>query len=129
MSWQEKLNKVQDWKVVDGGKRFAGTMLVPTPRQIDALVKEIPKGAVSSPKMLRRTLAQRFGAETTCPLCTGIFLRIAAEAAIEQRSEGIAEVTPYWRVVDEKGRHNPKLPGGETDQAALLKNDLAELGW
>jgi hypothetical protein len=124
VSWQEKLNKVQEWKIVDGQKRGYRTMLIPTPRQIDEIIKEIPSGAVSTPQLLRSTLAKRHGADTTCPLCAGIFLRIAAEAADEQRSEGKSDITPYWRVVDKKGRHFPKLPGGRDSQAALLAAEI-----
>jgi len=117
---------VQEWKVVDGGKRIPGTMLIPTPRQIESAVREIPAGAVSSPKLIRQTLAKRFGADTTCPLCTGIFLRISAEAAEEMRQAGSSEITPYWRVVDQKGRHNAKFPGGTEAQAAMLENEIGQ---
>jgi len=122
-SWQAKLDKVQEPKVVDGSPRFPGTMLIPTPRQIEALIREIPIGAVSTPKLMRAELAKRFGADTTCPLCTGIFIRISAEAAEEQRQQGAEQITPYWRVVDQKGRHNPKLPGGVEGQDRLLADE------
>ena len=124
-SWQAKLDRVQEWKIVDGGKRFSGTMLIPTPRQIESLIYEIPAGAVTSPKLLRITLAKRFGADTTCPLCIGMFLRIAAEASEEARLEGKTNVAPYWRVVDHKGKHFPKFPGGVEGQHGLLKQEIA----
>ena len=125
-TWQSKLDRVQEYKIVDGGKRFEGTMVVPTPRQIESLVKEIPTAAVTNSKLIRMTLANRLGAGTTCPLCTGIFLRITAEAAEEQRALGNKEIAPYWRVVDAKGRHNPKYPGGSDGQDALLASEINE---
>jgi len=126
-TWQSKLDRVQEWKVVPGGKRTPGTMLIPTPRQIDSLMREIPVGAVSSVRLLGQALAKRHGADITCPLCTGMFVRIAAEAAEEQRRAGEKEITPYWRVVDKKGRHNPKWPGGEEGQSALLEDEVRSL--
>ncbi|HEY3738719.1 MAG TPA: hypothetical protein VGL53_02685 [Bryobacteraceae bacterium] len=66
---------------------------------------------------LRKELAHQFGADTTCPLCVGMFLRIAAEAA-EERGR---DKTPYWRVVGDDGSLNPKFPGGATAQAEALR--------
>ena len=125
VSWQEKLDRVQEWKVADDNPRFPGRMLIPTPRQVDALIREIPKGAVTTPKLMRKTLANRYGADNTCPLCVGIFLRISAEAAEEQRQQGVEDITPYWRVVTEKGKHYPKLPGGADGQGALLESEYS----
>ncbi|MDR3687881.1 MAG: MGMT family protein [Fimbriimonas sp.] len=123
-SWREKLEGVHDWKIVDGGPRSPGLLLVPTPKQVDAIIREIPPGAVSSVKLIRRALARRLGAESTCPLCTGIFIRIAAEVADEERASGNEWVTPYWRVVDGRGKHMPKLPGGREGQASLLQAEV-----
>ncbi len=126
-SWQAKLDRVQEWKIVDGGNRFHGNLLIPTPRQIESLVREIPLGAVSNPKLMRATLAKRLGADHTCPLCMGIFLRIAAEACEESARLGLTRHTPYWRVVDQKGKHFPKWPGGTDGQKAILDQELKDL--
>ena len=48
----------------------------------------------------------------TCPITTGIFVRIAAEAAEEQLEQGIERVTPYWRVVRDDGSLIARFPGG-----------------
>ena len=42
-------------------------------------------------------LAHWHNADVTCPLVTGIFLRIVAEAAEEERLAGKSAITPYWR--------------------------------
>ena len=102
-------------------------MLIPTPKQVDAAVCEIPLGAVSTPALIRQVLAARCGADTTCPLCVGIFLRISAEAAAERSERGSLDVTPYWRVVDGKGRHYAKWPGGREGQDAILQAELGPL--
>ena len=58
--------------------------------------KKIPKGSYLNIKELRRELALKAGADNTCPVTTGIFLRMA----IEQNKDDVN--FPYWRVVDEK---------------------------
>lgn len=83
-------------------------------------MREIPKGVVVSVKEIRRELARRHGADVTCPLVTELFWRTIAEAAIEEGSEGVADITPYWRVVKDDGSLNERLPGGVRLQAGRL---------
>jgi len=59
----------------------------------------------------------------TCPLTTGIFVRIVAEAAEEERRDGKKQVTPYWRVIRDDGSLNEKFPGGVAAQARRLKEE------
>jgi alkylated DNA nucleotide flippase Atl1 len=54
-------------------------------------------------------------------LTTGIFVRIAAEAAEEVASTGNPKITPYWRVLKDDGSLNPKFPGGVDRQAEKLR--------
>jgi alkylated DNA nucleotide flippase Atl1 len=54
-------------------------------------------------------------------LTTGIFIRIAAEAAEEDARKGKTRITPYWRVVKDDGSLNPKFPGGVKRQAEKLR--------
>jgi alkylated DNA nucleotide flippase Atl1 len=108
--------------VSDGmAKRFGhGMMLIPTPLELDAMVRKIPRGQVTTLAEIRARLARWHRADLTCPMVTGIFLRIVAEAAEEDRRAGRADVTPYWRVVGPGGRLSPKLPGGKQEQAERL---------
>lgn len=126
-SWRSKLEKPQEAKVVaipPKMTRFgSGQMLIPTPKLVDDLVRKIPKGKLATVSELRRKLAREFKADVTCPLTTGIFLRIAAEAAEEDRAQGQKRITPYWRVVKDDGALNPKFPGGEEQQARLLRSE------
>src|ERR1035438_6739060 len=80
-----------------------GIMLVPTALEVDAMVRKIARGQVSSASQIRRRLARWHNADVTCPMVTGIFLRIVAEAAEEDRIAGKPEITPYWRVLREDG--------------------------
>jgi alkylated DNA nucleotide flippase Atl1 len=101
------------------GSQFpAGAMLIASPLAVAEAVEQIPAGRVMTMRALRERLAERYGADYTCPLTTGIFLRIAAEAAVEEGDGG--RQTPYWRVVREDGRLLDKLPGGPAAQAKLL---------
>ena len=71
-------------------------MLISSPEKISEFIFEIPKGSFYTIKELRRKLAKKTGADNTCPVTTGIFLRIAIE-------QNMGDVNfPYWRVIDEK---------------------------
>lgn len=105
----------------------SGKMLIPTPRLIDELVKKIPKGKLSTVNQLRETLADRYHADVTCPLTTGIFLNISANAAEEDLASGKKKVTPYWRVLKDGGQLNPKFPGGCDLQASYLRKEGFEV--
>jgi len=103
-------------------KRFGtGTMLIPSPRDVDALIRTVGKGEIVTVSKMRQYLAGKYSADVTCPLTTGIFVRIAAEAAEEEAREGKVRITPYWRVVKDDGSLNPKFPGGAARQAAHLR--------
>ena len=85
-------------KVLDKGfsDMSAGEkMLISSPEKISDFIFAIPKGSFYSIKQLRIELAIKAGADNTCPVTTGIFLRMA----IEQNKENLK--FPFWRVVDE----------------------------
>jgi hypothetical protein len=89
----------------------------------DALIRRVPKGKVATVLQLREVLAKGNRVDIACPLCTGIFVRIAAEAAEEERRAGKKSVTPYWRVISSEGRLNPKFPGGVARQRSMLSSE------
>ena len=125
ISWREKLTRQQEAKIVDIPPRMQarfgkGKMLIPKPLDVDALIGRVPEGKLSTVLQLRRVLAKRSKVDVTCPLCTGIFVRISAEAAEEERRAGKKSVTPYWRVISSEGRLNPKFPGGVAQQSRML---------
>jgi hypothetical protein len=105
-------------------KRFgAGSMLIPSPREVEAAIRGMRKGEVITVSRIRETLAGKYSADVTCPLTTGIFVRIAAEAAEEDAGVSKAKVTPYWRVLKDDGSLNPKFPGGVDRQAERLREE------
>ena len=129
-SWREKLENPPKGlpKVVDGPpkweKRFGGRrVLVPTPLLVDELIRKVPKRKLVTVKQIRERLAKDFEAESTCPLTTGIHIRIVAEVAEEDLNMGKNRITPYWRVIKTDGSLNPKFPGGVKTQATRLKEE------
>ncbi len=125
---KEKLNKEQEAKLVDVPERWqkrfgAGKMLIPRPIDVDTLVKKVRKGRLLTTSQLREKLARDKKADVCCPLTAGIFLRVAAEAAEEDRESGRKRITPYWRVIKDDGSLNEKFPGGAKGQAEKLKDE------
>jgi hypothetical protein len=118
-SAREKLEREGLPKVVDN-PRGRGKMLIPRPLDIDALVRRVQRGKLATVDQIRERLAVDAHADLTCPLTTGIFLRITAEAADEDASRGEKDITPYWRVIKGDGSLNEKLPGGVGAQASRL---------
>lgn len=126
-SAREKICREQHPRVVpipeSMSRLGSGTMLIPTALEMEALIREIPRGVVVTLGEVRGELARRHQADTTCPLVTGIFWRLVAEAAIEEAKEGVEDVAPYWRVVRDDGSLNERLPGGANHHAALLQEE------
>ncbi|MDP4263862.1 MAG: MGMT family protein [Bacteroidota bacterium] len=127
-SWTEKLLDAKDLpRVVDLSKTNSrwgkGTMYIPAPVEVDALMKKVKKGKLTTINNIRKKLATTHHTDIACPLTTGIFSWIAANAANEREQSGKKSVTPYWRTLKEKGIINPKYPGGETLQKKILESE------
>jgi hypothetical protein len=103
-----------------GAKYPAGRMLIASPLAMDAALRTVPAGRVVTMPALRADLARQFGADYTCPITTGIFLRILAEAALE---DGRAPAVPVWCVVRADGGCLDRIVGGPASQAARLQDD------
>jgi hypothetical protein len=105
--WNTKLNVKKLPKRVKLDKDFAGIkagsmLFVGTPQIIDAYVRKVPVGETRTIERMRRELARKNDCDATCPVSTAIFLRISAEAAIEQMNAGKSsgDVSPFWRVIE-----------------------------
>ena len=126
-SWKEKLHNSKDLpKVVkltgkQAEKWGKGTMAIPSPLEVDAIMKKVPKGKLITINIIRRKIAQKHNATVGCPITTGIFAWIAAHAAEEEKAEGKKRITPWWRTLKEGGVLNPKYPGGIQRQMELLE--------
>ena len=119
--WQTKLNKDATHQVKILDKKFAdmpanSSMLIATPKIIDQFIRKIPKGKPKSLKEMRVSLAKKYSADYTCPVTSGIFLRIVAEAAFESYIIGkqpLDKITPFWRLIEVDSHLAKKLSFGE----------------
>ena len=108
-TWGEKFNSAKPYQVKELHTDFAGMkrgqmMLLPDAKIIDTYIRSLDYGHLEDVKTMRTKLAQQHRAEVSCPVVTGIQLRVVAEAAFEDFQAGtpIEEITPVWRVIDAK---------------------------
>ena len=110
-----------------GGMKPGDMMLVATPLMVDAYVRSIPPGKTETLPELRDALAKAEACTGTCPLSTSIFVRMVAEAALEDIADGksISEVSPFWRVITSQDKIAKRLnvdPAWIDEQRALEAN-------
>jgi len=128
-SWREKLADSKDLpKVLPiTGKMTArwgsGTVAIPAPIEVDAIMQRVPRGKVITINEIRARVAAKHGATIGCPITTGIFAWIAAHAAEEAAATGAKRITPYWRTLKVGGELNPKYPGGIAKLRKLLEGE------
>jgi len=128
-SWVEKLHDSKGLSRVEEitekmSKRWGtGTVVIPAPMEVDAMMKKVPKGKLVTINEIRAALARKHKATIGCPITTGIFAWIAANAAEEQRQKGEKDTTPYWRTLKTGGVINEKYPGGVEEQKKLLEKE------
>src|SRR5204862_1256732 len=93
-SWREKLADSKDLPktiVLDGrakAKWGEGVMVIPAPRDVDALMRKVPAKKIVTTTSLRSALARNASVDSACPITTGIFAWIAANAAGEDEADG-----------------------------------------
>jgi hypothetical protein len=126
-SWREKLADDKDLPKVGKAtgklsKRWGvGRFVIPAPREVDALMKQVPRGRLVTINELRTALARKHRTDFACPITTGIFSWIAAHAAAEAEARGVKRITPFWRTLKTGGEINPKYPGGIAGVAKRLR--------
>jgi len=127
--WSDKLRDSEGLPKVQKisgkmSKRWGrGTVLIPAPLEVDEMMRKVPRGRLVTINEIRSALARRHNATIGCPLTTGIFAWIAANAAEEQRRQGNQDITPYWRTLKKGGVLNEKYPGGADAQKRLLEQE------
>ena len=83
--------KVLEKKFAD--MKAGDRMYISSPEEIKSFIINIPRGTSKSLKEMRLDIANIKGADNTCPVTTGIFLRMVIEDNIEN--------FPYWRIIDQ----------------------------
>lgn len=127
-TWREKLEDSKDLPKVEiipdrmTAQWGKGTLVIPAPKEVDELMRRVPKGKLTTINELRAALASKHRATIACPITTGIFAWISAHAAEELRAtKPKARITPYWRTLKTGGLLNEKYPGGVVQQRRLLE--------
>lgn len=94
-----------------GGMQAGETMLVATPQMVDGYIRRMGHGETRTIPELRSDLAKQNQCHGACPMSSSIFVRMVAEAALEDLSEGkpVSEVSPFWRVITSKDKIAKKL--------------------
>lgn len=128
-NWSEKLKDSKGLPKVEEitgkmTKRWStGTVVIPAPIEVDEIMRNVPKGKLTTINEICSALARKHSATIGCPLTTGIFAWIAANAAEEERQQGNKDITPYWRTLKNEGVINEKYPGGVEVQKKLLESE------
>lgn len=123
-TWKEKLYGSKDLpRIVDVPEKMSkrlgrGKMLIPSPLEVKEIMDSVPEGKIITINVIREKLAKKHGVETACPITTGIFAWIVANAA-----EEMGEATPYWRTLKGKGVLNEKYPDGVERQREMLERE------
>jgi len=118
-TWSQKMRPDMQHEVKTNDKDFAdipagSSFLIATPCIVNEYVRNIPEGVHVPIKQMREDLAAEYHAEYTCPVTSGIFLRIVAENAWEELMKGksVTKITPFWRMIDLKSPSAKKLACG-----------------
>jgi len=115
-----KVEKITDKMSKRWGK---GTVVIPAPLEVNEIMRSVPEGKLVTINEIRAALAKKHGATIGCPITTGIFAWIAANATEERRQKGEKTITPYWRTLKTGGVINEKYPGGVEAQKKLLEKE------
>ena len=128
-TWKEKLeNKKKFPKILKFDPKFpcgralekmgakpGDPVVLAPPIEIDAIMKQVPKGKLITLNEICMKLAKKHNVKYCCTLTTGIFIMTAANAAEEGKEKGEKNTTPYWRTLKIGGfltpfkRETPKL--------------------
>jgi hypothetical protein len=104
-------------------------LLIPTPLLVGEEVARVPSGEVITFSQLRERLAQRFNADRTCPLTTGIFAVILAGAVSADITRERKARWPVWRLVKDDGCLNANWPLDARYRASLLRGEGLRVTW
>ena len=113
-SWREKFFSKKIFEIKTIQRNFWGhvagsKMLIPTPLIIEEYINHFEPGNISEVETMRNDLAIEYGADFTCPMTTGIFLRIVAEYNYENLSNKGTEISPFWRIIDPNSKLSDRL--------------------
>lgn len=131
--WRKRFGAAKPPHVVMLHADFAGvkagnTMLISSPTDIANYLSRIPRGETRTVDRLRNELARKAGAQSMCPVTTAIYLKVVAEVALQDLTEGkaLSDVVPFWRVVLPDSKVAGKLSCGRDHVAHLIALEQGE---
>lgn len=135
-TWDQKLHidrepVVEKLEKAFGGFPVGASMLIATPLVMKKFIDRIPIGKRVLLPEIREKLARRYKADTTCPLTSGIFLRIVSEAAWDEmqgNGKKPSDVTPFWRAIGPKDPVVKKLRCGREFLEKMWRTEGLESG-
>jgi hypothetical protein len=133
-SWSEKFHNGKAPVVAPSIRTVSGfppgsKMLIPIPAQVDGYIRSIPCGESRTIARMGNDLAQSAGADLTCPMCCGLFLRICSEKAFEELQAGspIESIAPFWRMAPPGANIRKKLSFAVELIDTMLATELRDL--
>ena len=136
-TWKEKLENSKKFpKVLEFNPKFpcgkalskmgaksGDSVVLVAPIEVDEIMKKVPKGSLITINEICKKLAKKHNVKFCCTLTCGIFIMTSANAAQEDKINGIAKITPYWRTLKMDGFLNDKYPGGAKKHKRLLEEE------
>lgn len=86
-------------------------------------MRRVPKGKMTTINKIREAVAKKHNTTIGCPITTGIFAWVAADATEELKQTGKMDVTASCRTLKVGGILNPKYPGGVEGRKKLLEKE------
>lgn len=91
------------------GRSGTQSMLIPSRNMLSAALRQLPAGQLTDAGIVRRSLADQYGADACCPVTVQRLLVADSDA-------------PYWRAVDPDRALAKRTIGGP----AAIRNKLAQ---
>jgi hypothetical protein len=126
-NWNAKLRPELEPEIVTD-KRLGDRLLLPTPLLVAEEIARVPTGGTITMSQVRANLAKRFGADRTCPLMTGIFVKIVAGAVAEDLAQRHKPRWAVWRLINDNGTLSTTWPLDDLYRATRLREEGVRLG-
>lgn len=118
VNFQDRYDQAPASYIRTNDKKFADleagtTILIPSPQDIEGVINELESGDTIELGELRSRLADSHDADGSCPVMTGMNLRVVAELAFDALDAGVPinDVVPVWRAVSPSSTPATKRAG------------------